>query len=252
MPKKQRGGGGGDIPEWVVTYGDLMSLLLCFFILLAAFSELKQPREYRELIEKIHEAFGIDGGIGQILSPDDTSTSNASLRDETAAVGERKAYVNTHNENNTPGDSEKVQIVQEGNWHTVGMTIDFLAGDAELPPDAIRMLTEEVAPRIKDRTNIVRIVGHAWGYQDEAAGGPGGGVMLMAYRRAQVVHDALVREAGIDPQVLRIESAGDREPIDLPTYSDAAGGANRRVQIYLTDRTVDQVHPDPLGTGRGR
>jgi flagellar motor protein MotB len=52
MPKRRQESGGG-VPEWVVTYGDLMSLLLCFFILLAAFSELKQPREFREVLEKI-------------------------------------------------------------------------------------------------------------------------------------------------------------------------------------------------------
>ena len=26
-------------PEWVLTYGDMMSLLLCFFILLAPFAD---------------------------------------------------------------------------------------------------------------------------------------------------------------------------------------------------------------------
>ena len=52
------------IPEWVLTYGDLMSLLLCFFILLAAFSEIKKPREYKQLIESINNAMGANGGLG--------------------------------------------------------------------------------------------------------------------------------------------------------------------------------------------
>ena len=63
------------IPEWIVTYGDLMSLLLCFFILLAAFSELKQPREFREVIDKIKEALGFQGGMGQVFFFYDTSNS---------------------------------------------------------------------------------------------------------------------------------------------------------------------------------
>ncbi len=37
-PKKQPPG----VPEWVVTFGDMMALLLCFFILLQMFSELKK------------------------------------------------------------------------------------------------------------------------------------------------------------------------------------------------------------------
>ncbi len=36
MAKKKAANNPG-IPEWVLTYGDLMSLLLCFFILLSAF-----------------------------------------------------------------------------------------------------------------------------------------------------------------------------------------------------------------------
>jgi len=52
------------VPEWVVTFGDMMSLLLCFFILLQMFSELKQDHEYQRVITAIKEAFGYAGGIG--------------------------------------------------------------------------------------------------------------------------------------------------------------------------------------------
>ena len=36
-PEEEQGG----VPEWVVTYGDMMSLLLTFFIMLVSMSELK-------------------------------------------------------------------------------------------------------------------------------------------------------------------------------------------------------------------
>ena len=57
MGKRKKPAPAG-VPEWVVTYGDLMSLLLCFFILLAAFSELKQERDYQEVVRSVQEAFG--------------------------------------------------------------------------------------------------------------------------------------------------------------------------------------------------
>ena len=41
------------IPEWVVTFGDMMSLLLCFFILLQMFSEVKKDEEYQRVITAI-------------------------------------------------------------------------------------------------------------------------------------------------------------------------------------------------------
>jgi chemotaxis protein MotB len=31
---------GGGTPAWVVTFADLMSLLMCFFVLLLSFSEM--------------------------------------------------------------------------------------------------------------------------------------------------------------------------------------------------------------------
>ena len=57
-------------PLWIVTFGDMMALLLCFFILLQMFSELKKDHEYQRVITAIKEAFGYSGGIG-VLPIDD-------------------------------------------------------------------------------------------------------------------------------------------------------------------------------------
>jgi len=46
-------------PMWVVTYGDLMSLLMTFFVLLLSFSTMEKPREFEEAIISIKGAFGI-------------------------------------------------------------------------------------------------------------------------------------------------------------------------------------------------
>jgi len=45
-------------PMWVVTFGDLMSLLLCFFVLLLSFSEMDKAK-YKELCGSLSEAFGV-------------------------------------------------------------------------------------------------------------------------------------------------------------------------------------------------
>ncbi|HID23354.1 MAG TPA: hypothetical protein EYP14_13280, partial [Planctomycetaceae bacterium] len=37
----------GGVPEWVVTYGDMMSLLLTFFIMLVSLSEVVADKRYR-------------------------------------------------------------------------------------------------------------------------------------------------------------------------------------------------------------
>ena len=45
------------IPEWVVTFGDMMTLLLTFFVLLFSMSELKQDQSIA-LIESLRRQFG--------------------------------------------------------------------------------------------------------------------------------------------------------------------------------------------------
>ena len=41
------------VPEWVVTYGDMMSLLLTFFIMLVSMSELKDEGKNRAALNSM-------------------------------------------------------------------------------------------------------------------------------------------------------------------------------------------------------
>ena len=108
------------------------------------------------------------------------------------------------------------------------------------------MIRESVAPKIRGLNYICPIVGHAWGLEEKRSGL---GFDELGYRRAQSIKDFLVRECGVDASILRIESAGDTEPMSLSDGSGQAGGSNRRVQVYQTGRTVSQTHPDPNFTG---
>ena len=49
---------GPGIPEWVVTFGDMMSLLLTFFIMLVSMSELKEDERYQAMVESFRQQFG--------------------------------------------------------------------------------------------------------------------------------------------------------------------------------------------------
>ncbi|MFP6584045.1 MAG: flagellar motor protein MotB [Candidatus Hydrogenedentota bacterium] len=46
-------------PLWVVTFGDLMTLLMTFFVLLLSFATMEEPRKYEEAIISIRGAFGV-------------------------------------------------------------------------------------------------------------------------------------------------------------------------------------------------
>ena len=45
-------------PMWMVTFGDLMALLLCFFVLLLSFSETDRAK-YKDVAGSLEKAFGV-------------------------------------------------------------------------------------------------------------------------------------------------------------------------------------------------
>ncbi|SLM27378.1 Flagellar motor rotation protein [Desulfamplus magnetovallimortis] len=52
------GGGGGGSPEWMGTFADLVTLLMCFFVLLFAMSTTQQET-FKELVESLRSALGV-------------------------------------------------------------------------------------------------------------------------------------------------------------------------------------------------
>ncbi len=50
------------IPAWVMTFADLMSLLMCFFVLLLSFSEMDASK-YKQLAGSMENAFGVQNQV---------------------------------------------------------------------------------------------------------------------------------------------------------------------------------------------
>jgi len=59
-------------PAWVTTFADLMSLLMCFFVLLLSFSEL-DVQKYKQVAGSMREAFGVQRLIESKIMPKGTS-----------------------------------------------------------------------------------------------------------------------------------------------------------------------------------
>lgn len=60
------------MPGWVMTFADLMSLLMCFFVLLLAFSEM-DVMKYKQVAGSMREAFGVQNEIKKKDIPRGTS-----------------------------------------------------------------------------------------------------------------------------------------------------------------------------------
>lgn len=60
------------IPAWVMTFADLMSLLMCFFVLLLSFSEM-DALKFKRLAGELRDAFGVQTIINVSEPPKGTS-----------------------------------------------------------------------------------------------------------------------------------------------------------------------------------
>ncbi len=67
--KKEEGGGS---PAWVMTFADLMSLLMCFFVLLLSFSEM-DLQKFKQIAGSMKNAFGVQREIKSDDMPKGTS-----------------------------------------------------------------------------------------------------------------------------------------------------------------------------------
>jgi len=237
--KKQSGG----VPEWVVTFGDMMTLLLCFFILLQMFSELKRDHEYQRVITAIKEAFGYSGGIG-VLPVNDPPLK--SMIEQLESMSMRPASDSTISQSDVQGvqgTELRVTKVREGIIFTLGGPSTFDPLSAEIKP-SVRQQLQRLAPMLKGRNNKIIIRGHAarkylpndakWRDLDE-----------LSYARARNVH-AVLLELGLDDQVFRLEAVGTREPVKPRAVESEHAAENRRVEVILTEQLVEETNKDWL------
>jgi len=228
-------------PRWVVTFGDMMALLLCFFILLQMFSELKQERQYQRVITAIREAFGYSGGIGVLPLRDPPVRSIVEQLEEMAL----KQYEDTKSSRSPVESIEgvflRVKKVRDGTMFTIGGPAGFDELSAEVRP-AVRAELSKVATMLKGRRNKIIVRGHAHA-KYLPPDSPWRDLTDLSYDRARAVMDILV-EMGLDDRVFRLEPVGAREPARPRAHNLADEAENRRVEVILTEQLVEEASTD--------
>ena len=235
MARKKKPAAGG-APEWMVTYGDMMTLLLCFFVIMLAMSELKQEDRFRQVAESIRQAFGYDSSLYSI--PGDRTPVNSLLRElERIIVPREKNNEGDTDEEGLDGRVQKVSDIREGIEIVVGGRIAFDRFSAVLKPAAEERVAR-VAEKIRGHNTKIIVRGHATREplpEDSLYENP----MRLSYARAEAVADTLVRN-GIRAERIRIEANGDREPINAQAYTEKRRAVNRRVEIIVTETLLQE------------
>lgn len=224
------------IPEWVVTFGDMMSLLLTFFIMLVSLSEMKEEEKYQAMVSSMRQQFGYDSSAKSVVPgmarPRNSNVSQMS----TAGRAKRMDEHNGGDKVKAPvGDNPQVRIVRPGQQTTVGTKLHFEADQIELSEENRQVLRGQIW-ELRGKPQKIEIRGHAVRSHDESATDN----WQLAYQRAHRVMQYLVDDLKIDEKRIRISSAGAFEPIHIDSNPNALR-ENSRVEVFMLDELVTDL-----------
>lgn len=232
-------------PGWVVTFADLMSLLLTFFILLLSFSQM-DPVRFKEVSGSLENAFGIQRINPVYESPKGESIVN---QDMTAKKGYGNLVLKLHEmadatQSQKSGSEAKVDVEVFEDYRGVVLRVGdgamFAQGRAELSPTAYVFLDdviaaidqEDVDVNVEAHTDNVptrsRVFETNW--------------HLAAARAVSVVQ--YMKEAGkLEPGRLLAVGRGDSVPV-VPNINARNRAKNRRVEIIFTRQAQKKAIED--------
>ncbi len=227
------------MPEWVVTFGDMMSLLLTFFIMLVSMSEIKSEEKYQALVESIKKQLGHTTSMDSTV-PGPSKPQNSMVQQvANLARAKRKDLMQGGQKVEAPtGESSTVQIVRPGSRTVVGTSVFFADFDIDLRA-AEKQKLAELVPKIIGKPQKIEVRGHA-GRRPLPSGTPYQDHYELAYQRARQVREYLVNELGIEPNRLRMISAGADELMHAGIDPEKLK-LNSRVEVFLLDELTESL-----------
>jgi chemotaxis protein MotB len=213
--------------RWLLTYADMITLLLAFFVILYAISKV-DAKKYEALSVSVRGAFGAEGsslvgggsaGRGRI----------APARDAAAPIVEQLQKVLAED---LAGGRIQIERSARGVLIRFQDTLFFERGKAELNSAAQRIL-REVAAVIAALPNDVEAEGHTDSLPIRSAQFPSNWELSVA--RSTAVVRYLVEEQGISPLRLSARGLGEHKPLfqNHPTLGEPR---NRRVELTIVTR----------------
>jgi chemotaxis protein MotB len=255
----------GGTPAWVVTFADLMSLLMCFFVLLLSFSEM-DAQKFKEIAGELSKAFGVQR---EVPADDPPMGSSIIFTNPTAGTGRDgsavEALARTNAEQLTTATADALREALSVELRTGGLQLEegqqqivlrveengsFPSGSADVTP-AFEDLLSRMADILSRVPGGLTIEGHTDDVPIRTARFQSNWDLSAA--RAAAVANALLRHAAIAPSRLRVEGHAETDPREA-NADDVSRARNRRVEI-IVDQSGDtedmQVELDRLRAGSG-
>ncbi|NLS97396.1 MAG: OmpA family protein [Planctomycetaceae bacterium] len=232
------------VPEWVVTFGDMMSLLLTFFVLLFSMSEIKQEHS-QAIVQSLRQRFGHENSIAAMVPGPVSPMNSAIARLASMGRAQRMNTMNGGDKVKAPvGDHARVRAIRPADETTLGGLIEFPEGEGDLSAEAIKTI-EATAAIVKGKPQKIEVRGHTTA-RPLPPESPYCNHWDLAYARAFLVRQQLVK-CGVEEQRLRISIAAENEPQSISPVEEERR-KNARVEILM----LDELTKDLVGTAEER
>jgi chemotaxis protein MotB len=210
-------------PLWMATFADMMSLLLCFFVLILSFAEMNVPK-YKQISGSLQSAFGIQRIVPvveppkaqsliakaftpSVAQPTPIETIRQQTTDETQPDLEKKLETKTED---FPTPEEKAQLEQM-------LAEEIAKGQVEVRIEDQELIVEMKSPNVTG--------GREAGDSGRMAGAPISREALNTYAKIAEAQSQMDRDLTVlapEPTVASSQSQGDAS--GGPAEGQNAGG----------------------------
>ena len=240
MKGKKKSGGGG--ANWMDTYGDMVTLLLCFFVMLYSMSRMDESK-WIALVQALNPTAVVASGTSEDVPPDGTTVTQEDIeQDLDQLYAAMEEYIQS------AGMSGQVSIGRGNGYVFVSFedTVFFEGDSYELLPEGREMLDQVAAALapVRDSINEVRVLGHTAQATPDSENDPTVDRFL-ASNRATVVTVYLQEKNILDPARLVSVGYGQWRPVDSNDTSEERAH-NRRVELIVTGMDLEDQAGDEI------
>ncbi len=236
-------------PGWMVTYGDMVTLVLCFFVILFSISSVN-ARKFELALRSMRDALGLLTGGPKIESELMIDYEPRFAEDETAQrdfleLQQLSRRLRRYLEEAGLKDAIVTHFEERGLVVRLQENVLFDLGKAEIKQEATVIL-DKVGAVLLRVPNQIRVEGHTDNLPISTPRFPSNWELSTA--RATAVVKYLIEKSRIEPSRLSAAGYGEYRPI---ASNDSPEGRqlNRRVDIVIIRRSWSKREPPDLGQG---
>lgn len=249
MKRNKKSGGGG--ANWMDTYGDMVTLLLCFFVMLYSMSRMDESK-WIALVQSFNPGYAVDDPSqivvpGEIANEPVTDLPSGLTQDQVEAALE-ELYLSMSEYVASAGLQDMVSLSKGSGYAFISFddTI-FFDGDSSVLKDGGKAILDQIAVPLAEASesiNEIRVLGHTAqaspdrpNYVDVDR--------FLSSDRATVVTIYLQERNIIDPARLVSVGYGQWRPIASNDTAETRA-QNRRVELIISGIQPDSTEGDSL------